>query len=146
MPRLRAERAARAVAEHLTVRRDPRFGSFVVLEVRNPAHRSRYRVAFPALPDLELRFCSCVDFARRGMGTCKHVEAAILWVADRAEASGVDLRVDEPETVPSARWWAVVDQHLAESRVGSTITPRSLRLVGALLYRTRKAVGLAPAA
>jgi hypothetical protein len=74
-----AERRSRAVEEPLDVLllfRDP----FPMLEVRNPLHRTSYRVLLPAFPDRSVTLCTCSDFARRGLGTCKHIEAAGRWL------------------------------------------------------------------
>ena len=85
LPWLRYDRMARAVTESLRVR--PVSGQpFWVLDVRNPVHHTRYQVCLPEYPAGEARFCSCPDFARRGIGTCKHVEAATAWLASHPEA------------------------------------------------------------
>jgi len=54
---------------------------FAELEVSNPLHRTRYRVFLTQYPEREGALCTCTDFARRGLGTCKHLEAAWSWVA-----------------------------------------------------------------
>ncbi len=75
-----ASRRLRAAEEPLDVRlvrRDP----FVELEVRNPLHGTRYRVFFPSYPERDAALCTCTDFARRGLGTCKHVEAGWEWLS-----------------------------------------------------------------
>src|SRR5271170_920842 len=74
-----AERRSRAVEEPLDVRllaQEP----FPLLEVRNPLHRTDYRVMLPTFPDRTVALCTCSDFARRGLGTCKHIEAAGRWL------------------------------------------------------------------
>jgi hypothetical protein len=76
----RAERRARSLEEPLDIRltvRDP----YPILEVRNPIHRTAYLVLLPEFPSDALRLCTCTDFARRGLGTCKHVEAAFRWLS-----------------------------------------------------------------
>jgi hypothetical protein len=96
---------------------------FWVLAVRNPVHHTRYQVVLPEYPSGEAQFCSCPDFARRGIGTCKHVEAATAWLTAHPElspplvartgASGlwkeIDAarkeRVPDPRPVP-VRWRA----------------------------------------
>ena len=71
---------ARAVTERLRVR-PVRGQPFWALAVRNPVHHTHYQVVLPEYPSGEAQFCSCPDFARRGIGTCKHVEAATAWLA-----------------------------------------------------------------
>jgi len=75
-----ASRRLRAAEEPLDVRvryREP----VLELEVRNPVHKTRYRVFFPEYPARDAGLCTCTDFARRGLGTCKHLEAAWEWLA-----------------------------------------------------------------
>jgi hypothetical protein len=74
----RADRRTRALEESLDIRLRPD-ARFVRLEVRNPVHRTRYDVLLPAYPARDGAFCTCTDFARRGIGTCKHLEAAWIW-------------------------------------------------------------------
>ncbi|MCI4339848.1 MAG: hypothetical protein L3J73_01075, partial [Thermoplasmata archaeon] len=71
----RTQRRVRALESPLDVRPRPD-GRFVRLEVRNPVPGTRYDVLLPAFPDRSGGFCTCTDFARRGIGTCKHLEAA----------------------------------------------------------------------
>jgi len=75
----RAERKRRARDESLDVRErvDRPYRTF---EVRNPLHETHYRVLLPGgTPPLLL--CPCADFGRRGLGTCKHVEAVRAYLA-----------------------------------------------------------------
>ncbi len=75
----RASRRVRAAEEPLDVRvrsTEP----YVELEVRNPLHQTSYRVFFPTYPSRDAALCTCADFARRGLGTCKHLEAADAWL------------------------------------------------------------------
>ncbi len=105
------ERRIRALEEPLDVsvrRRAP----FLLLQVRNPVRGTAYRVAFPAYPSRDAALCTCVDFARRGLGTCKHLAAAERWLAEhpdpRPEASESRLAGPDP-----ARVWAEVDRRSA---------------------------------
>ncbi len=116
-----AERRSRAVEEPLDVcllTRDP----FPLLEVRNPLHRTSYRVMLPAFPDRSITLCTCADFARRGLGTCKHIEAGGRWLerhpnvaasfpATTLDASSVWQEIDRrletpprPSAPESLRW------------------------------------------
>ncbi|MHB1931690.1 MAG: hypothetical protein ACYCPV_01695 [Thermoplasmata archaeon] len=71
----RAERRSRSIEEPMAVAllsREP----YPSLEVRNPLHRTIYRVYFPEGSAQGLGLCTCPDFSRRDLGTCKHIEAA----------------------------------------------------------------------
>jgi hypothetical protein len=75
----RRARRTRAVEEPLDVR--PRDDlPFPSLEVSNPLHQTRYRVLLPGYPARDGAMCTCTDFARRGIGTCKHLEAGWIWL------------------------------------------------------------------
>lgn len=108
-PDPRAERRSRALTEPLDIH--PRSDHpFVALEVRNPTHRTHYLVVVPGAPSLEGALCQCSDFARRGLGTCKHLEAVRLWLGEH------------PTPIPAApaglrEWaaplWSEVDRRIA---------------------------------
>ena len=124
-----AERRSRAVEEPLDVLLLAR-APFPLLEVRNPLHRTDYRVMLPDFPERAVALCTCSDFARRGLGTCKHIEAAARWLERHpaALAAGPGPTAD-PETV-----WAEIDRRTdSPSR---TPLPDSLewRRAGATLY------------
>jgi hypothetical protein len=102
LPWLRYDRMARAVTERLRVRAMPG-QPFWLLSVRNPVHHTRYQVALPEYPGGEAQFCSCVDFARKGIGTCKHIEAARAWL----EAQPDVHRLAAPVRGASAIWRAM---------------------------------------
>jgi hypothetical protein len=73
------ERRARALEEPL----DARLRSaevYPILEVRNPLHGTVYLVLLPEFPSTDSALCTCTDFARRGLGTCKHIEAGHRWL------------------------------------------------------------------
>ncbi|MCI4356885.1 MAG: hypothetical protein L3K18_07070 [Thermoplasmata archaeon] len=128
-PAARAERRSRALAELLDVR--PLRGGppgVVTLEVRNLRRQSRYTVFVPAFPDRTGVFCGCVDFAKRDLGTCKHVEAAWLWLADQ----GPEGRTVTPAP-PSVALWAAVDRRLRQLSAAKTPPSARLRFVGSAL-------------
>lgn len=104
LPWLRYDRISRAVTEHLRVRPLPG-QPFWVLAVRNPVHHTHYQVFLPEYPAGEARFCSCVDFSRRGIGTCKHVEAATAWLDAHPE-------VARPRTtrLGATHLWGAIDR------------------------------------
>lgn len=120
----RAERRARAIEEPLDFRPRPEY-PFVALEVRNPARRTHYLVLLPALPDRSGALCTCPDFARRGVGTCKHLEAAWLWLPEH-ERELADLPRSTFEGGPGI--WAEIDRRLAA--LGTDRRPDELRIRG----------------
>ena len=123
-----AERRQRAIDEPLDVRvrsTEP----FLEVEVRNPIHRTGYLVLLPTYPALDVRLCTCTDFARRGLGTCKHVEAVLRWIADHP----VDRRVG-PKARPRSGLWKSIDRSV--SAVPTDPAPSSLawRTPGSWLF------------
>jgi hypothetical protein len=119
-PWLRYDRVARAVTERLRVR--PVSGQpFWVFAVRNPVHHTQYQVSLPDLPGGEAQFCSCVDFSRRGIGTCKHIEAASAWLDAHPEAPRPLLRRSD-----ATRLWSAIDA--ARKEADAADRPASLRL------------------
>lgn len=128
LPWLRYDRMARALTERLRVRSIPG-QPFWVLAVRNPVHHTHYQVVLPEYPSGEAQFCSCPDFARRGIGTCKHVEAATAWLSSHPELPR------PPETRRSTLGiWRQVDR----ARAGALTSPRPdavrLREPGRVLF------------
>jgi|HubBroStandDraft_1064217.scaffolds.fasta_scaffold220611_2 hypothetical protein len=124
-----AERRSRAVEEPLDVLllfREP----FPLLEVRNPLHRTSYRVMLPAFPDRSVALCTCSDFARRGLGTCKHIEASARWLERRpnAPAGGPGPALD-PERV-----WGEIDRRLERPSTPAVPDSRAWRESGATLF------------
>ncbi|MGI0055439.1 MAG: hypothetical protein ACREB9_00440 [Thermoplasmata archaeon] len=126
-----AERKARALEEALDVRRLP--GPYPRLEVRNPVHATCYTVLLPVFPDREVAMCTCADFARSGLGTCKHVEAADRWLRVHPEAvADPEPGVDEP----AEGIWSAVMTDLA-ARPSDLSPARRMRWAGTALYRRR---------
>ncbi len=127
----RARRRLRAVEEPLDVRvrrREP----YLELEVRNPVHRTSYRVLLPAFPSREAVLCTCPDFARRGLGTCKHAEAAWGWLELHPDLpGGTDLG---RRTRPLDALWASIDRRLDELRATSEPDIRAVERPGAVLF------------
>lgn len=120
-PEDRAERRSRALEEVLDVRRVRGPPYLRTLEVRNPRHQSHYTLYVPAYPDRTGTYCGCVDFARRDLGTCKHIEAAWLWLDDHPDEKPTD-----PDGVRTDLWAAI------ERRVRRL--PRNLPPSGRLRY------------
>lgn len=128
LPWLRYDRIARAVTERLRVRPVPG-QPFWVLAVRNPVHHTHYRVVLPEYPSGEARFCSCVDFARKGIGTCKHVEAATAWLESHPEVS----RPAESRPGVSSVWRAI-DAARKASEASGRPEPVRWRQPGRVLF------------
>jgi hypothetical protein len=123
----RAERRVRALENPLDVRVRPD-ARFVRLEVRNPVHDTRYDVVLPAYPEREGGFCTCTDFARRGIGTCKHLESAWLWIGQHPEE--VPGRATEPT---HAADWSEIDRCLKVQSKSRQPDPIRYRIGGAAL-------------
>ncbi|MCI4350723.1 MAG: hypothetical protein L3K15_04345 [Thermoplasmata archaeon] len=119
---------SRGAPEPLDVRALTPPAPFPLVEVRNPAHQTRYLVALPEFPDRAGALCSCDDYARRGKGTCKHIEAA--FVALRAHPPAPPAPPD-PEWVRSV--WAEIDRRGFVPREGVSPGPREVRAAGRVL-------------
>jgi hypothetical protein len=116
------QRRSRAAEEPLDVRLR-RADVYPVLEVRNPIHGTAYTVLLPEFPSLSSALCSCTDFARRGLGTCKHIEAAHRWRSQHPDAIP-----DRPPADPARRGgpvWREIDRRLRE--LSGDPRPPSLR-------------------
>jgi hypothetical protein len=129
------ERRTRSVEEPLDVRLRSA-DAYPILEVRNPLHGTAYRVLLPEFPSAASALCTCTDFARRGLGTCKHIEAGVRWLTEHPDA---------PPLLPRARSrtgtsgvWREVDRRLA--RQAHDPAPESLRWrrPGDVLFERRK--------
>ena len=125
-----SERRSRALEEPLDLRlrqREP----FPIVEVRNPLHRTTYLVLRPTFPERQPALCTCTDFARRGLGTCKHIEAVDRWLTAHPDAAPSP----PPRPGPSAAAvWREIDRRLA--REPKSDRPMSLRVrdPGAALF------------
>ena len=123
-----AERRSRALEEPLDVRLERR-QPFPLLEVRNPLHRTAYRVMLPLFPDRSVALCTCTDFARRGLGTCKHIEAAGRWLERHSDA--IPRRASGPVDLEEV--WRELDRRLAETRPREEPVSWAWRRPGAVL-------------
>jgi len=121
------ERRVRALESPLDVRPRPD-DRFVRLEVRNPVHDTRYDVVLPAYPSREGGFCTCTDFARRGIGTCKHLESAWIWVTEHPS----EVPFGGPNAAPLPDW-AEIDKALNVQAKSRLPDPVRLRIGGAAL-------------
>jgi hypothetical protein len=126
-----ATRRRRAAEEPLDVRlrsREP----VVDLEVRNPIHRTSYRVLFPEFPLRDSALCTCTDFARRGLGTCKHLEAGWSWLQELPELP--EAPVAAPTDRPPGELWKEIDRRLDRLGRSAPARIREVEKAGAPLY------------
>jgi hypothetical protein len=126
-------RRSRAHEELFDIRTVPR-APFFLLEVGNPLRGTRYRVYFPAYPLTEPSACDCTDYARRAVGTCKHLEAARLWLEEHPKG----IPPGPPSRGPwSAALWREIDaRQLLRLRDAHAPSLR-WRRPGAVLYENR---------
>ena len=129
--RLAEDRRHRAQEELLEVRPKPS-APFLILEVSNPIRRTRYRVYAPEYPDLRTMACECTDFGHRGLGTCKHIEAARAWIPTRPASELREHRSSASGAIDRA--WRSIDQQM--SRLSRLDAGPSLRWrrPGAVLF------------
>lgn len=133
IPWLRYDRFSRSVTEHLRVRPVPGY-PFWVLTVRNPVHHTQYQVTLAEYPQEESQFCSCVDFARKAIGTCKHIEAARAWLGGQPE---LRLAAVPPRGAPAL--WKAIDRSVRTSGPGPDAV--RLRTAGRLLFEGNRPRG-----
>lgn len=124
------ERRYRALRELLDVREDPRAPAPAV-QVGNPIHATHYRVYLPGYPALEPAACGCADYAHRGLGTCKHVEAARRWLSGHPGAVAIPHR--SHGDAEAERLWRGIDDRIARKTDRRPASQR-WRHAGALLY------------
>jgi hypothetical protein len=124
------QRRARALEEPLDVQLRSAT-PYPLLEVRNPLHETRYLVMLPEFPRRDAALCTCTDFARRGLGTCKHIEAGFRWRTDHPEAPS--LRPPGPRWSGAALWRAI-DQRNAAALRGNRPESVRWRRAGAVLF------------
>jgi hypothetical protein len=126
------ERRQRAAEEPLDLRVRARL-PYPVLAVRNPLHGTEYRVLWPTFPARDVILCTCTDFARRGLGTCKHIEAVLRWFPAH-EADEPELaRRSKPKPLP----WRTIDRAIAVLVPGSYPPSVTWRKPGRLLFEPR---------
>jgi hypothetical protein len=125
------ERRSRGLEEPLEARLLTRL-AYPLLEVRNPVHRTRYLVMLPEFPEPGPALCTCTDFARRGLGTCKHIVAADRWLRANPQAPAPEGdRTDRPR---ASEVWPRIDRRLAERPPGAERDIRELARPGACLF------------
>lgn len=129
------ERRVRAVEEPLDVRLRTA-AVYPALEVRNPLHGTVYLVLLPEFPSTEAAFCTCTDFARRGLGTCKHIEAGHRWLRGHPGATPLI----PPGRLPryGAGVWREIDRRLAALPNDAGPESRRYRRPGRALFERPK--------
>lgn len=125
------ERRKRSVEEPLDVRlrQDT---PFPILAVRNPLHGTEYLVMFPTYPSSDVALCTCTDFARRGLGLCKHIEAAERWLG--RQTGKHPARALATRSAASPGVWKRIDQALAGREFSSAPASLAWRRPGRLLF------------
>ena len=124
-------RRARAIEEPLDVR-VRRTDVYPILEVRNPLHRTAYRVFLPEFPSVASALCTCTDFARRGLGTCKHIEAGWRWLREHPDTPTLFGPV--PRARRGGGAWSEVDRRLRALANDPAVPSLRYRRPGAALY------------
>lgn len=125
------ERRARAIEEPLDVQlrtAEP----YPLLEVRNPIRRTAYLVMLPEYPSRSSALCTCTDFARRGLGTCKHIEAGLRWLSEHPDAP--PLRPGADDAARTARLWKKLDLRAGAASKDPAPPSRRWRRAGATLF------------
>ena len=121
------ERRERGIREPLDVAVIETFPHLAVA-VRNPVHRTRYVVHLPAYPTREGALCSCPDFAHRGIGMCKHIEAALPRLDGRPRERELPRRgLPDPRAL-----WERIDAVPRPTRLSAA----SLRAAGRLHFES----------
>ena len=96
-------------------------------------HGTQYLLFLPAYPSVEWGLCTCPDFARRGLGTCKHLEGATRWIPAHPREGFPPARA-----VPAPDLWSVIDRRQELARSGA-IDGSTLRAIGAVLVEASPA-------
>jgi len=122
-----AERRARALEEPLDIRLR-REAPYPLYEVRNPIHRTVYLVMLPEFPARTGELCTCTDFARRGLGTCKHIEATYRYRTEHPDPA----RTPTGTPAEAVALWKEIDRRLARPAPGPA--PNAVRRPGAVLF------------
>jgi len=129
-----SERRSRSLEEPLDLRlrqREP----YPVVEVRNPLHQTAYLVLRPTYPERTPALCTCTDFARRGLGTCKHIEAADRWLASHPMAPA-SQPLESKAIGPPASVWHEIDLRLSRGPRGDRPASVRIREAGSALIET----------
>ncbi len=127
------ERRRRSVEEPLDVRL--RVGeTYPILSVRNPLHGTEYLVLWPTYPSPEVTLCTCTDYARRGLGRCKHIEAALRWMESHPGERLVGPRGTRWTARPGPGLWKRVDRAIKDRAKDPSPASLAVRKPGRLLF------------
>jgi hypothetical protein len=85
----------------------------------------------PEFPASSGGLCTCSDFARRGLGTCKHIVAAERWLRSHPDAKPPEGTTPNPRAAESV--WKEVDLRLAERGVAEPLDIREVSRPGEVL-------------
>lgn len=114
-------RIQRAIDEkHLIENLDPQHAVFSNFSVQSPSGMN-YQVEIRDLKNRAFS-CSCPDFRINGLGTCKHVEAALIWLKRRFKG---DVRIAEKSG--SSRIDIVPSENSLRIERNSAMLPSALR-------------------
>lgn len=106
--------------------------TYPILEVRNPLHKTRYLVLLPMFPGEEAALCTCTDFARRGLGSCKHISAGHRWLLAHPDALPDGGPPLPPRDVGEA--WDEIDRRLRDRSRGDRLDIRGVEAPGLALF------------
>ncbi len=86
----------------------------------------------PEFPARSSALCTCTDFAKRGLGTCKHIEAGVRWLADHPNPP--PLKPGGGDAARTMRVWKKVDQRLGGAGKDPAPPSQRWRRAGATLF------------
>lgn len=93
----------------------------------------RYRVLLPSFPARDGAQCNCPDFTRRGLGSCKHVEAALAYASlnpPKTESAAPDFSVDWERLGAEA---SALAERVVEKNLKAEDAAREMRKLGRVL-------------
>lgn len=125
------ERRKRSIEEPLDVRMR-QAAPYPILAVRNPLHGTEYLVLFPVYPSPDITICTCTDFARRGLGRCKHIEAATRWLDNPLHRR--PIRTPASRSTAPVGLWKRIDRAVAGRESDPGPASLSWRRPGRLLF------------
>jgi len=86
----------------------------------------------PEFPSGSSALCTCTDFARRGLGSCKHIVAADRWFRANPEAPAGGKEIESPRRLSEV--WREIDRRLADLDSARRADVRKITRPGAALY------------
>ncbi|MCI4346648.1 MAG: hypothetical protein L3K07_07875 [Thermoplasmata archaeon] len=119
----RVAREQRGREELFDVRREMGL-PFLAFRVSNPLRGTRYTVHWPAHPAPSPLSCDCADYAHRGLGVCKHIEAVRLWAKEHPDE--LEVVASPGDRIAATALWQEIDRRGA-SQSARAYGPASLR-------------------